>query len=129
MAVYSGAVPAELVPFRQTAPDEGPVVQEEDRPVATYITLIKWTEQGIRNIKESPQRLDAARQAIRAVGGNLRELYMVMGEYDLVVISEAPDDESYTRAILTIASGGAVRTTTMKAYTEEEYRRIIASLP
>ena len=94
----------------------------------TYVTLLKWTDQGIRNIKESPQRLDAARQTMREAGGNLRDFYMVMGEYDLVVVGEAPDDETYARILLSIASKGSVSTTTLKAFSEEEYRRIIASV-
>lgn len=95
----------------------------------TYISLLKWTEQGIRDVKQSPQRLDAAKQAISAAGGRMVGFYMVMGEYDLVVISEAPSDEAYSTAILAIASKGNVRSTTLKAYTEEEYRRIIAAIP
>ena len=94
----------------------------------TYVTLLKWTDQGIRNIKDSPQRLDAARQTMREAGGNLRDFYMVMGEYDLVVVGEAPDDETYARVMLSIASRGSVSTTTLKAFSEEEYRRIIASV-
>ncbi|MFQ5880299.1 MAG: GYD domain-containing protein [Dehalococcoidia bacterium] len=95
----------------------------------TYITLLKWTQEGVKNIKQSPQRLDAAKQAISAAGGTWKNFYLVMGEYDMVVISEAPNDEAYARVMLTIASGGAVSSTTLKAFTEEEYRRVIASLP
>jgi len=95
----------------------------------TYITLLKWTDEGIKAVKESPQRLDAAKQAISAAGGRMTGFYMVMGEYDLVVISEAPNDEAYTTTMLAIASRGSVRTTSLKAFTEEEYRRIIAAIP
>jgi len=95
----------------------------------TYITLLKWTEQGIRDVKQSPQRLDAAKQAFSAAGGKMTGFYMVMGEYDLVTISEAPSDEAYTSTMLALSSRGSIRTTTLKAFTEEEYRRIIGSLP
>ncbi len=95
----------------------------------TYITLIKWTEQGIRAVKESPRRVDAFKQAVSAAGGRVTAFYMVMGEYDLVSVSEFPDDESYTRTILATASLGNVHTTTLKAFTEEEFRRIIAAMP
>ncbi len=95
----------------------------------TYISLISYTQNGIDNIKESPTRLDAAKEAFRAMGAELKEFYMVMGQYDLVVISEAPDDETVTKLVLMIGSGGAVRTETLRAYTEDEYRKIIASLP
>ncbi len=95
----------------------------------TYISLISWTEQGIKAVKESPRRLDAAKQAVMAAGGKQVGFYMVFGDYDLVWITEAPDDESYARMVLALGSLGNVRTTTLKAFTEEEFRRIIAGLP
>ena len=95
----------------------------------TYITLLKWTEQGIRDVKQSPQRLDAAKEAFRVAGGQLKDFYLVLGDYDVVIIGEFPNDEAYTRTVLAIASRGALRTTTLKAFTEDEYRRIIASIP
>jgi uncharacterized protein with GYD domain len=104
-----------------------PSLKEAD--VATYITLLKWTEQGIRNIKGGPQRLDAARQAIQQAGGNMREFFMVLGDYDAVSVVELPDDETYARFILSVAAQGNVSTTTLKAFTEDEYRRIVGALP
>jgi uncharacterized protein with GYD domain len=95
----------------------------------TYVSLVKWTEQGIKDVKESPQRLDAVKQAFSAAGGQLTDFYLVLGEYDMVVVAEFPDDEAYTTTLLAIASRGAVRTTTLKAFTEDEYRRIIAAVP
>lgn len=95
----------------------------------TYITLLNWTDQGVRAVKESPQRLDAAKEAIAQVGGRFVGFYMVFGDYDLVSIVEAPDDETYARFLLTLAAQGNVRTKTLKAFTEDEYRRILASLP
>jgi len=97
--------------------------------VATYITLVRWTQKGIENIKQSPARLDAAKQAFRAMGGELKEFYLVMGQYDMVVIGEGPDDETASKLALTIASRGEIRTETLRAFTEEEYRKIIAALP
>ncbi len=94
----------------------------------TYVTLLKWTEQGIRDVKKSPERLDAAKQAFSAAGGRMTDFYLVLGEYDLVIVGEFPDDEAYTATLLAIASRGAVRPTTLKAFNEEEYRRIIASM-
>ena len=95
----------------------------------TYISLLKWTEQGIRDIKQGPQRLEAAKQAFSAAGGQLKQFYVVMGEYDAVVVGEFPNDEACISTALAIASRGAVRTTTLKAFTEEEYRRILAAIP
>ncbi|NIS68006.1 MAG: GYD domain-containing protein [Proteobacteria bacterium] len=95
----------------------------------TYITLVRYTQKGIENIKESPVRLDRAKEAFRAAGGELKQFYLVQGRYDIVVISEAPSDEAHTRTVLAIASAGAVRTETLRAFTEDEYRKIIAALP
>ncbi len=95
----------------------------------TYISLLKWTDQGIRAIKDSPQRLDAAKRAFSAAGGRLTDFYMVLGEYDVVNIGEFPSDEAYATTLLEISSRGAVRATTLKVFTEEEYRRIIAAIP
>ena len=97
--------------------------------MATYISLVNYTQKGIEKIKESPARLDAAKEGFRALGGELKQFYLVMGRYDIVVISDAPDDETAARAALMLGSAGAVRTETFRAFTEEEYRNIIASLP
>ena len=97
--------------------------------MATYIMLINYTDQGIRNIKDSPQRADAARQALSDMGGEMKELYMTMGGYDLVVVAEAPSDDVMAKFALMIGSQGNVRTTTLKAFSEAEYRGIIESLP
>jgi len=97
--------------------------------MATYITLIRYTQQGIQNIKESPARLDAAKQAFQAMGAKVKEYYLVMGEYDAVLVSEAPDDETVAKLALSIGSGGAIRTETFRAFTDDEYRKIIAALP
>ncbi len=95
----------------------------------TYVTLVKWTDQGIRNVKDSPKRADAFEAALKAAGGSLKGIYLVMGEYDIVVVSEAPNDETVTKLALATAMQGNVRTTTMRAYDREEFRKIIASLP
>ncbi len=94
----------------------------------TYITLIKWTDQGIRNVKESPQRLDATRKAIEAAGGKLIGFYLTMGRYDAVLITEAQSDEVVTAQTLGAGSQGNVRTETMKAFPEDQYRNIIAKV-
>lgn len=95
----------------------------------TYITLMKWTEQGIKSVKESPQRLDAAKKAIAAAGGKLNGFYLTMGRYDMVAIAEFPSDEVGTVFLLSLGGGGSLRTETLKAYPEAEYRKIIAKLP
>ena len=97
--------------------------------MATYVTLCKYTEQGIRNIKESPSRLEKARQGLKALGGELKSFYLVQGRYDAIVISEAPNDDVVAKFALSTASQGNVRTETFRAFTEEEFRKIISGLP
>jgi uncharacterized protein with GYD domain len=96
--------------------------------MAKYIVLSSWTEQGIRNIKDSPARLDAARALAKKMGCTLGDFYMTAGAADMVIIAEAPDDETMARFNLALASGGSIRTTTMKAFPEDSYRKIIGGL-
>lgn len=95
----------------------------------TYVTLLRYTQKGIESIKEGPSRLDAAKKAIAAVGGNLKAFYLTMGQYDTVAISEFPDDTTVAKAALAGGAQGFVRSETLRAFTEDEYRKIIASLP
>jgi len=97
--------------------------------MATYITLIRYTQKGVESIKEGPGRLDAAKKAFKAMGAEVKAFYLVLGRYDAVVIGEAPDDETATKLALAIGSHGSIRTETLRAYPEDEYRKIIASLP
>lgn len=95
----------------------------------TYIVLARYTQEGIQNIKESPVRLDGVKQLFESMGAKIKEFYLVTGEYDMVMIGEAPDDETVAKLALTIGSTGAVRSVTLRAFTEAEYRKIIAALP
>lgn len=95
----------------------------------TYISLMHYTQQGIEKIKEGPARLDRAKAAAKAAGGEIKAYYLTMGQYDAVVIIEAPSDEALAKSNLAIASAGAIRTETLRAFSEEEYRKIIAALP
>jgi len=95
----------------------------------TYVVLANWTDQGIRTVKESPQRLDATRKAIEAAGGKLLGFYLTMGKYDEVLIVEGPSDEVAAAMALSSGSQGNVRTETLKAFPEAEYRKIIANIP
>jgi uncharacterized protein with GYD domain len=97
--------------------------------MATYISLIRYTQQGIETMKDSPGRLDMAKQVFKSMGASIKEFYLVTGEYDAVVICEAPDDETMAKLALTIGATGAIRTESFRAFTEEEYRKIIAALP
>ena len=94
----------------------------------SYLALVNWTDQGVRAVKDSPERLDALKQGIEQAGGRLIFFYLIMGEYDLATVTEFPDDEAAARFALALGAQGNVRTHTMKAFTEEEYRQIIAGL-
>lgn len=95
----------------------------------TYISLLRWSQKGIEDIKDSPARLDLAKKAIKKAGGKMTTFLMTMGQYDMVVITEAPDEEVLAKVMLAIGSAGGVRSETLRAFTESEYRKIIASLP
>ena len=95
----------------------------------TYISLIRFTQKGMETIKEGPKRLDAAKERFRAAGGELKAFYLVTGQYDAVAISELPNDEAVARLALGNSSMGNVRTETLRAFSEDEYKKIIATLP
>ncbi len=94
----------------------------------TYVMLGNWTDQGAQRIQDSPKRLDTAKKALAEMGGEYKSFYMTMGDYDLVVVYEAPDDAVAARFTLLLGQSGAVRTTTMKAFPEAAYREIMNSL-
>jgi uncharacterized protein with GYD domain len=96
--------------------------------MATYIMLSKWTDQGIHHVQDSPQRLDAARQLCRQHGAEITAFYMTMGAYDMVIVIDAPNDDAFARLAISIAKGGNVRSETLKACDEDQYRKIIASI-
>jgi uncharacterized protein with GYD domain len=94
----------------------------------TYISLLSWTQQGVAKVKDSPSRLDAGREAFKKLGVEIKDTYLTMGRYDLVCVIEGPNDEAVARALLTLGSQGNVQTETLKAWTEDDYRKIVGSL-
>jgi uncharacterized protein with GYD domain len=94
----------------------------------TYLALAHWTKEGIEKIKESPSRLDAAKKAFESSGLKIKDFYMLIGRYDFALIVEAADDAALARAFLSVASKGSVRTETLRAFTEDEYRKIISGI-
>ncbi|MFQ5860982.1 MAG: GYD domain-containing protein [Dehalococcoidia bacterium] len=94
-----------------------------------YISLINWTDQGIRNVKQSPQRLEAVNKAAEAVGGRMVDFYLTMGRYDIVAVFDLPSDEAAATFLLSVASQGNVRTETLKAFDIPQYRSIINNIP
>jgi uncharacterized protein with GYD domain len=94
----------------------------------TYITLLNYTDQGIRNAKGSPERQQQAEERLRQLGGRFVGHYLTMGAYDFVLVWEAPDDETAARYMLTIGSAGNVRSTTLKAFPRDQFQTILQSL-
>ena len=94
----------------------------------TYVTLMNWTDQGIRTAKQSVQRRDQANALAEKHGASIEQVYWTVGPYDLVTIIEAPDDESATAMLLELGSAGNLRTTTLRAYGREEMSGIIQRL-
>ena len=94
-----------------------------------FVVLGNWTAQGIKNIKESPKRVVAAREAVEKAGGKWLGFYNTIGQYDGVVIIEAPNDEVAMSFLLATGSLGNVRTTTLKAFTDAEMVKTIEQLP
>jgi uncharacterized protein with GYD domain len=94
----------------------------------TYVMLANWTDQGVRSIEDSPRRVDAARKSLEDMGGHFLSLYMTMGEYDLIITYDAPDDAVAARFTLLLGQQGNVRTISLKAFPEEAYRQIANSL-
>ena len=102
------------------------IIREET--MTTYIALFNLTDAGMKAAKDSPRRLDAAKKLLIDMGGEMKQFYMVMGEFDFVGICEAPDDAVMARYVLQLGGLGFVRTKTLKAFPETAYREIIRSL-
>jgi uncharacterized protein with GYD domain len=95
----------------------------------TYISLARLTQQGVQNIKEAPRRIEAGRQAFEAAGARLHAVYVVSGQYDYVLLFDAPNEETAAAVMLTLGRLGNVRSETMRAFTEEEFGRVASGLP
>ena len=91
----------------------------------SYVTLINWTDQGVKNFKDTVDRYEAAQEAMSQGGVRFKEIYWTVGPYDLVGLVEAPDDETATAALLSVAGQGNIRTTTLRAFNASEMRSVI----
>jgi uncharacterized protein with GYD domain len=94
-----------------------------------YVLLGNWTDQGVRDVKNTVKRSRAAREAFAAIGVNAREWFFTVGQYDVVLTVDAPDDETLTRATLALAMNGNLRTTFMRGFGEKEMEALVGSLP
>jgi uncharacterized protein with GYD domain len=95
----------------------------------TYISLLRYTQQGISAAKNAPARIDAAKEAYRKAGGEFKAIYLTLGKYDLVAIAEMPNDEAAAGMALALGSQGNIRSETFRAFTETEFRKIVSTLP
>ena len=96
--------------------------------MVTYLMLLNWTDQGIRNVKDSPKRLDAVKKLAKDMGGEVKSFYMTLGQYDLALTVEMPNNDKLAGFALKLGSLGNVRSTTLRTYSEDDYRRIIGGL-
>ncbi len=94
-----------------------------------FILSLNWTDQGIRNVKDSPKRAQAARDLAKTVGVEIKEVYLTSGTSDLLLILDAPNGDNVTKFALSLGSQGNVRTTTSRAWPQSEFQKLIAELP
>jgi uncharacterized protein with GYD domain len=94
----------------------------------TYVLLVNYTDQGIRDVKDSPQRVDKTREIARRFGAEVKDVYLTMGNYDFVIPVDAPDDRAIAKLALSLGALGNIRTTTLRAFSESEFRELVKDL-
>ncbi len=94
-----------------------------------FIVLLNYTDQGIRNIKDGPQRVREAISGAEAAGAKVEAWYLTMGAYDAITIADVPDDETAAALLLALGSHGNVRSQTLRAFSLDEFERILAKMP
>ncbi len=92
----------------------------------TFISLLNWTDQGIRTYKDTLDRARAASEAAERLGGKITDIYWTVGAYDVVTVAEFPDDQAATAFLLSVGSGGNIRSTTLRAFNRDEVAQILA---
>jgi uncharacterized protein with GYD domain len=96
--------------------------------MATYIALANFTDQGVRNIKDTTKRADAVKEAAKKFGASMTQIYWTLGHYDLVTVIEAPDEKSATAFAMSVGAAGNVRTQTLRAFSRDEMNGILSKL-
>lgn len=96
--------------------------------MATYLMLFRFTPKGIEHIKDSPARVDALRQQFKKAGAEIKAFYGLLGEFDTAFVAEAPNDETIARLAASIGAAGYVVPRTLRAFNDEEYRRIVSAI-
>ena len=97
--------------------------------MATYVSLVNFTDQGVRTIKDTTKRAKAFVELAQKAGVKVKDLYWTLGRCDLITITEAPDDEAATALLLSVGALGNIRTETLRAYSAEEMDKILARMP
>ena len=95
----------------------------------TFILSLNWTDQGIRGVKDAPKRAQAGRDLAKKVGVEIKELFLTSGDFDLVLIVDAPNGDNVAKFALSLGSAGNVRTRTARAWRESEFQQLISELP
>jgi uncharacterized protein with GYD domain len=93
--------------------------------MATYVVLVNFTEQGIRNVKDSPKRADAFKEMAKKCGATVKDLYWTQGQYDAVTIVDAPDDTTATALAFSVGALGNIRTQTLRAFSAADMKGVI----
>jgi uncharacterized protein with GYD domain len=96
--------------------------------MATYVVLGQFTDQGIRNVKETSKRADAFKDMAKRFGATVKEVYWTLGQYDIAAVVDAPDDDSATTLLLSVGTLGNVRTECLRAFSAEEMRGILGRM-
>ena len=94
----------------------------------TYLIQAQWTDQGIRNVKESAKRLDVGKKKLKEMGGEIKAFYLTTGPYDMLAVVDVPNDATLAAHLLWLGSQGNLRTQTVKAFSEDEFRKIVGEL-
>ena len=98
------------------------------RVMPTYVLLTTFTQRGIENVRDSPERTEHAMELVESLGGTWKDFFVTMGRYDGVVIVDFPDDATAARAVLELAESGNVTTETLRAFTLEEFRDVVDAM-
>ncbi|MDX1747585.1 MAG: GYD domain-containing protein [Halobacteriales archaeon] len=95
----------------------------------TYITLLNYTQKGIEAIEDSPDRADQAEELVESLGGELQAAYLTMGRYDLVIVTDFPDDDAAAKFLLRLGQTGTVSSETLRAWPGDDFRELVADMP
>ena len=96
--------------------------------MVTYVVLAKFTDQGVKNAKDSPKRAEAFKQMAKTFGATVKDIFWTQGRYDIVIIVEAPDEHSATALNLSLSALGNIRTESLRAFSSEDMMKIVTKM-